>query len=48
MLTLTFADGRQHAWLHGEGVVIAETQTDEGWQIEVAWTARQAGRYQAL
>ncbi len=47
-LTLTFADGRKHAWLHGEGVVTQEAQTDEGWQIEVQWTERQKGRYAAL
>ena len=47
-LTLTFAEGRQHAWLHGEGVVLGERQTESGWQIEVEWSERQAGRYQAL
>ena len=47
-LHLTFAEGRHHAWLHGEGVVTSETQTDDGWQIEVEWTVRQAGRFAAL
>ena len=41
-LTLTFAEGRQQAWLHSEGVVLSEVQTDDGWQIEVEWTERQA------
>ena len=40
-LTLTFAQGRQHAWLHGEGVVDQETQTDDGWTLQVTWTERQ-------
>ena len=47
-LTLTFADGRQHAWLHAEGVVVDEVQSEDGWQVEVEWTERQAGRFAAL
>jgi GTP-binding protein HflX len=47
-LTLTFAQGRQHAWLHGEGIVEHETQTDDGWLVQVSWTERQKGRYLAL
>ena len=41
VLALPFSAGRKHAWLHGEGVVIAEAQDETGWQIEVEWTARQ-------
>ena len=47
-LTLTFAQGKHHAWLHGEDVVIAESQNDEGWQIRVHWTARQEARFRNL
>ncbi len=47
-LTLSFAQGRQHAWLHGEGIVEHETQTDDGWLVQVSWTERQKGRYLAL
>ena len=47
-LTLSFAQGRQHAWLHGEGIVEQETQTDDGWLVQVSWTERQKGRYLAL
>jgi GTP-binding protein HflX len=47
-LTLGFAEGKRHAWLHGEGVVQSETQTDDGWQINVRWTARQEKRYLAI
>ena len=47
-ITLTFAQGREHAWLHREGVVSQESQTEDGWQIEVIWTERQAQRYTAL
>ncbi|MBC7476697.1 MAG: GTPase HflX, partial [Pseudorhodobacter sp.] len=44
-LTLPFAQGRQQAWLHGEGVVDSETQTEDGWEIQVTWTQRQKQRY---
>ncbi|MGB8814552.1 MAG: GTPase HflX, partial [Paracoccaceae bacterium] len=37
-LTLGFADGRKRAWLHGEDVVSAEQQTEDGWVIDVLWT----------
>ena len=47
-LSLPFAEGRKHAWLHREGVVTSESQTEDGWQIEVEWTERQKGRYAAL
>ncbi|WP_310795068.1 GTPase HflX [Neotabrizicola shimadae] len=47
-LALSFAEGRKHAWLHAEGVVISETQTDEGWTMEVSWTARQEKRFRDL
>jgi GTPase len=47
-LTLSFSEGKRHAWLHGEGVVLSETQSDDGWQISVLWTARQEKRYREL
>ena len=47
-LTLTFAQGRAHAWLHGEGIVDQETQTDDSWQVLVTWTERQKQRYLTL
>ena len=47
-LMLTFAQGREYAWLHAEAVVSQENQTEDGWQIEVIWTERQAQRYSAL
>ena len=47
-LNLPFSDGRRHAWLHAEGVVLAETQGEEGWQIDVRWTARQESRWRDL
>ena len=47
-IELGFADGRKRAWLHAEGVVLAELQSDDGHRLEVRWTARQAARYESL
>jgi GTPase len=48
VLRLPFADGKRRAWLHGEGVVVSETAGDDGYQIAVRWTARQAARFAAV
>ena len=47
-LVLGFAEGKRRAWLHGEGLVQAETQTEDGWQIDLRWTARQEKRYSEI
>jgi len=47
-LILPFSAGRRRAWLHAEGVVLAETESDEGWQIDLRWSARQASNFRAL
>lgn len=47
-LMLSFSNGRGRAWLHDEGVVTGETQTDDGYEIAVRWTARQKARFDAL
>ena len=47
-LTLSFAEGRKRAWLHQEGVVQSETESEDGHQILVRWTARQEKRYRDL
>ncbi|MEF3047741.1 GTPase HflX [Pseudotabrizicola sp. L79] len=47
-LHLPFAEGKRHAWLHGQGVVTEERQSDEGWTVTVLWTARQEKRYRDL
>ena len=48
LLTLGFSEGRKRAWLHQEGVVQSETETEDGHQITVRWTARQEKRYREL
>ncbi len=47
-LTLGFGQGRRRAWLHDRGVVTAETQAEDGWEIAVRWTAREAAEWRAL
>ena len=47
-LSLSFAEGRKRAWLHEQGVVEGETQTDEGFDISVLWTARQEKRFRDM
>lgn len=47
-LAVPFSDGRRRAWLHAEGVVVAERATDTGFAVDVRWTARQEKRYRDL
>lgn len=46
-LTLGFDQGRARAWLHGENLIQSEDLTDDGWQITVLWTPRQAAQFKA-
>jgi GTP-binding protein HflX len=45
---LPFAEGRKRAWLHQEGIVASEEDTEDGHRITVRWTARQEKRYRDL
>ena len=45
-LTLPWAQGAAHSWLQREGVVEAERQTDEGWSLDVRWTAHQQAKFE--
>ncbi|MDP2739375.1 MAG: GTPase HflX [Pseudorhodobacter sp.] len=47
-LVLPFSAGRRRAWLHAEGVVLAETESDDGWHIDLRWSARQESNFRAL
>jgi GTPase len=47
-LVLDFAQGRAHAWLHSEGVILEESLSDTGWILKVSWTERQEKSYRAL
>lgn len=45
---VAFSEGRKRAWLHAQGIVEAEVADDDGWQIELRWTARQGAEYRKL
>lgn len=47
-LVLPFEQGRKRAWLHEQGLVTAETETETGWALSVLWTARQERAFRAL
>jgi GTPase len=47
-LSLDFAQGRAHAWLHAEGVILEEHLSDTGWELKVSWTERQEKSFLAL
>ncbi len=47
-LTLGFEEGRQRAWLHAEVQVEREETGEDGYEIEVTWSARQKERFNAL
>ena len=47
-ISLTFAEGRKRAWLFSQEVVVNETQTDEGFELEVRWAADVEAAYQRL
>ncbi len=47
-LALTFAQGRERAWLFDQGVVLDETQVDDGYRLKVLWTALQQERFARL
>lgn len=47
-LSLTFAEGRKRAWLFAQEVVLSETQTEDGFDLEVRWSADVEAAYQRL
>lgn len=47
-VTLGFDEGRRRAWLFDQHLVRQETQTDEGYRLDVRWSERDRGRFQAL
>lgn len=47
-LHLSFAQGKQRAWMFQEGVIVSEDQTEDGFDITVSWTNRQEKRYRSL
>jgi GTP-binding protein HflX len=47
-LHLSFAEGRQRAWLHENRVVTEEGQDEDGWHLTVRWTPRQRDAFRRL
>lgn len=47
-LVLSFAKGRQRAWLFERDLVQSETQTDDGFEVNVRWSAKDRTRFDAL
>ena len=47
-LSLGFDDGRRRAWLYEQGVVQTEKQTDDGFELVVRWTSRQASTFEDM
>ncbi|SFP60378.1 GTP-binding protein HflX [Tranquillimonas alkanivorans] len=47
-IELPFEEGRKRAWLHEQGVVMDESQTETGFRLTVAMTARQEKRFREL
>ena len=47
-MVLDFADGRSRAWLHEAGVVESEEAGEDGLNLNLRWTARQKGAFEAF
>ncbi len=45
---LPFAAGKERAWLFAESIIESETQVDDGFEVTVKWTAKQAARFRKL
>ena len=48
VLILGFADGKARAWLFEQGVVTADAQTEDGYRMDVFWSAIQKERFSRL
>ena len=47
-LSLTFDQGKQRAWLFAQDLIETETQSDNGFEVSVTWTAKQEKQFNAL
>lgn len=47
-LVLPYAEGRKRAWLFEQDVVEAERQSEDGFEVDVRWTAMQKARFEGL
>jgi GTP-binding protein HflX len=47
-LHLGFDEGRKRAWLFEKDLVEAETQTEDGFDLTLRWSARQEAQFKDL
>ncbi len=47
-LHLGFEDGRKRAWLFERGLVEAEVQTEDGYDLNVRWTSKEAAQFEKV
>jgi len=47
-LLLSFAEGRQRAWLYERGLVEGEAQGEDGYMLSLRWTAMQKAQFESL
>ncbi len=47
-LVLPHSDGRRRAWLHEQGVIVAEEVAEEGVRLQLRWTDRQRAAFEGL
>ena len=47
-LNLTYQEGKKRAWLYDQGVVCNETQTEDGFQLALYWSARQKTQFHLI
>ncbi|SFE77495.1 GTPase HflX [Roseivivax sediminis] len=45
---LGFEDGRKRAWLFERGLVEREAQTEDGYDLDVRWTAKEAAQFEKV
>ena len=47
-LMLPYDQGRQRAWLFEKGLVQSETQTEDGFQLSLRWSAAERAKFESL
>ena len=45
-LNLDWAKGAAHSWLQRESVIEEERQTEDGWSLDIRWTAHQQAKFE--
>ena len=47
-LNLDWAKGAAHSWLQRESVIEEERQTEDGWSLDIRWTAHQQAKFEKI